>query len=461
MIDQVTRVRIQEAVDLIEKHGSVSAAARASGIPRSTLGDRYRQRAFLNADSQEAKARIEYTDKGLSNIGECINIDENRASGKLRLFILSADPRIQTEAEALAKAQIDTDIWEVDRILIKSYETGCKVESADADGHKTVMGVAVTPLFSITLTLKKIKNEEQFKAFRALVNELKEKPVAIPKITRPKLLAPERHLFEINLADHHFGKLAWGPEVLENYDLDIARDRYLGAMDELLADAKNYPIESILMVMGNDHYHVNNAELTTARGTSQDVDGRWQKVFRVGKIAAVDAIEMARGVAPVEVMIIPGNHDPEWCFFLGEVLAERYRGATDVTVDNRPLLRKYKHYGSSLIGFTHGDKEKMGDLPLVMAQEMKKAWAESTYREVHIGHLHKRSESKFTAGDTWNGVSVRRVPSLCGTDSWHHSHGYTGAVKSSDAYLWHWNNGLRRIFVVNAQDENASGQDAS
>ena len=461
----MTDAVIKEAISLVKEHGSITAAARASGIPRTTLSDRYRHRGNFDSDSDEERARGDYlraqaTPKPL--IGERIDIDENRSKGTLHLFVLSADKkRIETPEDAMAKANIDTDIWEIDRIQIKSYEQGCKIETTDAKGHKSVIGVAVTPMFGMTLWLKRIKMDVQLLAFKALVEDIKNTPISVPKIKRPKLTADDRYLFEISLADMHFGKLAWKPEVLEDYDLEIAERRYLAAQNDLLVGIQSYPVEEILMIVGNDHFHLNNADNTTARGTSQDVDGRWQKVFRVGKMATIKAIEMARAVAPVNVMIVPGNHDPEWCFFLGEVLAERYRDAKDITVDNRPLFRKYKHYGQSLIGFTHGDKEKMQSLPLTMAREMKKQWADSTYYEIHMGHLHKRAEHKFVAGDTYNGVTVRHLPSLTGTDAWHHTSGYTGSIKSSDAYLWHKSRGLSRVFVVNSLEEDVQSPDAS
>ena len=464
MSKQLNLDDIQAAVDLVEEHGSIGAASKAAGIPRSTLCDRYARRDLLDPESEESKALVAHRQAVASGgvmAGECLDIDENRTKGKLHLFILSADKRIETPEEALKKAQIDMTVWEVDRVQIKSYEQGCKVERSDSNGRKVTVGVAVTPMFGISIWLKKIKPDTQFDAFRMLVDELKTHKPKHPKIVRPRLRGADRNMYEISLADHHFGKLAWKPEVLENYDLDIARERYMGAMNDLLFRVKNYPIDKILMIVGNDHFHVNNADLTTAKGTAQDVDGRWQKVFLTGKLATIDAINLARAVAPVKVMTIPGNHDPEWTYFLGEVLRERFHDCKDVEIDNRPMLRKYEKYGVNLLGFTHGEHGKMADLPLAMAREMKQQWADATYYEVHTGHLHKRKETKFNAGDTWNGVGVRILPSLCGTDSWHHEHGYTGGVKSSDAYLWHVSQGLSGVFVVNAQDENAKGPDAS
>ena len=476
---------IQVAIDLVEKHGSIAAAARAAGMSSSTLSDRYARRGELDPNSEQAKARNQYerckkdtaaedaqkrvdavaiaeADKlAKSAIGEVVDIDENVASGKLNLYILSKDARIQKPEEALKKAGIDMDIWEIEKLHIRSYEMGCKVEIPNDKGHKVMRGVAVTPMFSISINLKRIVDEDEFKAFRSLVEEMKATPIRAAKITRPVRHDEDKFLFEISLADQHFGKLAWKPEVLENFDLEIAEARYLSAMNDLLYGIKPFNVEEILMIVGNDHFHVNNADLTTARGTAQDVDGRWQKVFTVGKMATIRAIEMARTVAPVNVMIIAGNHDPEWCYFLGEVLTERYRNVKDITVDNRPVFRKYKQYGKTLLGFTHGDKEKLDSLPLTMAREMPQAWADSTYHEFHLGHLHKRTEYKYTAGDTFNGVTVRRLPSLTGTDSWHHTHGYSGGHKSSDAYLWHNRKGLHRVFVVNAEDEDAHSPDAS
>ena len=79
---------------------------------------------------------------------------------------------------------------------------------------------------------------------------------------------------------------------------------------------------------------------------------------------------------------------------------------------------------------------------MIMAQENPTAWAMSYYREFHLGHLHHKKEGRFNATNELQGVMVRHMSSLSGTDSWHHKKGYIGARKSAEAFLWDKEKGL-------------------
>jgi len=96
----------------------------------------------------------------------------------------------------------------------------------------------------------------------------------------------------------------------------------------------------------------------------------------------------------------------------------------------------------------HGDRDDapIKDLPLIMAQEKSEAWSRTKHKEWHIGHVHKRKESNFIAGDTFNGVHVRVIPSLTGTDAWHYQHGYTKNEKMAESFLWDYEEGCVGIF---------------
>jgi hypothetical protein len=55
---------------------------------------------------------------------------------------------------------------------------------------------------------------------------------------------------------------------------------------------------------------------------------------------AQEVIDKCASIAPVDVIIIPGNHDEERTFYMGDALACRYEGNPNVTVDNSPKTRK-------------------------------------------------------------------------------------------------------------------------
>ena len=94
-----------------------------------------------------------------------------------------------------------------------------------------------------------------------------------------------------------------------------------------------------------------------------------------------------------------------------------------------------------MLGFAHGNKEKKR-IEKIMQVEASHLWSDSLYREFHLGHLH--SEQVTEDG----GIIIRNLPSVTGTDAWHHDSGYVGAVRKCMCFLWDKNKGLDTIFNV-------------
>lgn len=243
--------------------------------------------------------------------------------------------------------------------------------------------------------------------------------------------------------DAHFGLLAWGAETGESYDLGIARARYGAAVNDLAEKIAPYRPAKIYLPLGNDFFHINNPEgCTPASHHHLDVDGRLGKVFDAGVNAVLDSTRTLLDIAPVEYIWIPGNHDPETSYFLCKVIQAFYHGKKHVAVDIGPSPRKYRHFGCNLIGYTHGNEERHADLPTIMASEMKEAWARSTCYEFHIGHTHKRKETRYLAADTFGAVVVRTIPSIAGTDAWHFKKGYVKGNRVAEAFVFSHADGL-------------------
>ena len=221
---------------------------------------------------------------------------------------------------------------------------------------------------------------------------------------------------------------------------------YVDAVEDLLSKSASYNIEKILLPIGQDFFHINNAENTTVKGTAQDVDGRPHKVFEAGYMAVIKAINNCLRTAPVEVLWIPGNHDRETSYYLAKYLEAYYRNTDHVTVDAGSKSRKYYHYGVTLLGFTHGNEEPHRDLPIIMASECSDIWNAVTCREWHVGHFHKRKETRYLAGDSFGAVGVRILPSLSGTDKWHYDKGYVNSHRVAEAYLWNLETGYAGHF---------------
>jgi hypothetical protein len=62
-------------------------------------------------------------------------------------------------------------------------------------------------------------------------------------------------------------------------------------------------------------------------------------------------------------------------------------------------------------------------------------------------HFHKKKQTRFIAGDTFNGVGVTILPSLTATDSYHYRHGWVKPHRAAEAYLWSKDKGLSNFMV--------------
>jgi len=341
---------------------------------------------------------------------------------------------ICTLDQLLAKAQVDLKQWKVDRFLVNKYSVATKNEDTG--------DVTVTDLFQVKATLIPVPGFAEAEALRLVIDDLRAEAVRSvgrrPRATfKSALPNDDEVLLEISPFDVHHGKLSWAQETGVPYDAKISAGYFTQAVQNLWHRGQAFPVRRVLLVLGQDFFTADNSADTTTAGTPQHVDSRFAKNFRSGWQVMRDAIEFLRErcAGGVDVMIIPGNHDTDTAYCAGEVLSAIYEHTEDVRVDNGPSLRKYFRYGVNLIGFTHGDKEKHAQLPLIMATERPQDWSETTTREIHVGHLHHSKSTTFVSGSEHNGLRVRILPSLSGTDSWHHSHGYL-AKQTAEAYLW-------------------------
>jgi len=341
--------------------------------------------------------------------------------GKKTGIATSVSRNIRTLDDLLAYADVDLKVWEVERFVVNKWEVGAK----DAKDQ-----VQVTPLFQCKAWLKR-KVAGATESLTGLLGVLSK---TAPKLKKCRYANRSGNALELAIVDPHHGKLAWGKETGESYDLKISTRLQEEAVAYLLDTAAPFKPEQILMAVGNDYFHTDNTSGSTTAGTPQDCDVRWQKQFTEGVRSMIDGVLLARKVAPVQIIIVPGNHDTMTAFCLGSVLAARFHNVPDVHVNNEPMMRKYWQWGKCLLGLTHGNNEKVASLPLIMATEVKDQWAATKFREIHIGHFHKKMEVSFKSADEFNGIRYRVLPSLTPADAWHKMHGYA-AIRAAEAFV--------------------------
>lgn len=345
--------------------------------------------------------------------------------------------RICTLEQLLEHCKVDLSIWEIERWICNKWEVGSapKATGSSKNWIRESSKLVVEPLFQVKATLVKKK---AVIAVKAEIEDLKTEAKKTAKvIAAPKYRTSEDNLLEISIPDLHFGKLAWADETgWENYDLKIAEECYRKALAALLDRTKQYSYKKICFVVGNDLLHSDNPQGTTTKGTHVSCDGRFQKTFRKVRSLICESIEQLRGISPVHVVIVPGNHDQLAAWHLGDSLESYFHKTASVTIDNEPRLRKYIQFGRVMLMFTHGDKGKREDYPLVMATEEPEMFGSTFWREAHTGHRH------HTKLDEKHGVRVRILPALCSADDWHSENQFIGNIRSAEAYMWHSQEGL-------------------
>ncbi len=344
---------------------------------------------------------------------------------------------INTIEQALVAANVDMEVWKVRRGKVNSWQTTMKVKNIKPGTDQVVEEIVSRTNFQVLVDLEPRIKTSIDAGLKMLLDRLSERAAERPKTVAPLKHPTDEFVFEIALFDAHFGKLAWNAETKQgDYDIQTAEEYYVNACQRLLEHASSFKIEKILFPFGNDFFHVNNPEGLTPTGRHQlDMDTRLPKIWTAGKMAMIKALDFCLQVAPVELVWVPGNHDPETSFFLTEVLAAYYRGNRHVSVDNSPAWRKARLYGNFLVAFTHAATEKIQKLPNMMLVEFPEMMVKARFKEWHIGHIHKKDEYKFQPTMTEAGVIVRRIPALSKIDAWHYRYGFVDAVPAGEAFL--------------------------
>lgn len=367
--------------------------------------------------------------------------------------IICSSKRMLSKDDIINQFKIDLDTWEIERFRVSTsegYRKDRQVEWDVEDGHTTHGRVRdsgkmlIVPLYRIEVRFIKKKTADAHNAIRDMIEDAKRFAPVYKKINYPK--QEKGMLYEIAMFDVHFGRLTWDEESGDSYDIKLATKAIKSSLMKLLYYVKEMPIERILFPMGNDFFNVDNKFNTTTNGTPQQEDTRWQKTFRKGRELCVWMIDTCSQIAPVDVLIIPGNHDQQRAFYLGDSLESWYHNSKDVTINNDAMGTKYYSHGNTLLGFTHGADIKLEKLPFIMAYDQPDLWASTKYREWHTGDKHHKKDL-IPMADESSGMVVRIIRSLVAFDAWTFNSGYR-SIRASESFLWSKDMGLAAQYTA-------------
>lgn len=414
-----------------------------------------KSRGLTNAQiAKETKTAVGTVSKVLQGYGK--NTDKN-LPGEVNLPV---DGRNDTEGcgdtvivttkplsvEDMVKLfKIDTSRWVCTNFktnIWQGFYKASKITKRTADGTNTQAAHEKVALFQTTCSWKRVMTETME---LALLDFLRAEVRPLPKPRLPQIKKGDKvgsgALAVWGLWDAHLGMYAWHAEVGESMDLTKAVSRVTNNLDDMAAKLTAWPdrVEKIVMPVGNDFMHYDNARQRTTYGEHHlDADGRYGKVFQAGLKCLIYSIERALDVCDdIEVVFVPGNHDMHSGYALCVALSQRFFNDERVKFNLSPNPRKRFVYGETLIVFDHGQKATPVQLARIISEENRDVWGGCRFREVHVGHIHQARVREYESVTPTNGVKVCVNPALCNIDMYHHESGLIGEpVKSVEVRLY-------------------------
>jgi hypothetical protein len=347
---------------------------------------------------------------------------------------------VKTLEQLYRVCEVDTKEWECKTFKCRAWTTGMKLKVKTGTVDKKPVyehrkDFIQNYLVSATLTRKTPRD----KSLQLLLQEIAASKLKLPTYNRPAIRSAVRRALEVSVLDPHVGLKCFAPQSDHTWSFGQCEQAFMSTVESLLDLAKVHgPFEEIVVPFGNDFLHADNLLGTTTAGTPQPESQSLAEAYLRAEKLGLWLVDRLRQIAPVIVKAVPGNHDYVTSFTLARLIKAFYDGAKakDVTVDASPAPYKFYQYGTTLIGYDHGQAISPIRLASLMANETRRTgWAEAGYCEWHLGDQHRKASSKPSTFEE-QGVSVEYLPGLTPANEWHKKHGYNWQKRGGTAFVY-------------------------
>ena len=387
------------------------------------------------ATASEAKRKEKKTGRSQKPF-ETTEVENDKDEDKGTSVITTRSLDVKTIEDALRIAEVDRDVWEVERSKVNSWEVTIGKRSTGTGQPETYTN------FQVTVWLRRIAGPVL--ALREILDKIESKSPVCPKIRYPtesilaskKASGVQREL-EISLSDIHLGLRAFAGDSDVDWNIFDAEAMTMEVLEKLLILAEPYgPFERVILPFGNDFLHSDNVYNTTTAGTIQPEADAWKHSLIRGEYLAIAMIDRLLKVAPVKVYSVPGNHAMHTEISMARTLFAWYHNNENVDIDAGFSSFKFHDYGVNLIGFEHGHSIRQTlRLAGLMANSCRLLWEKARYCEWHLGDQHRKGSGRPSTMAE-QGVSVEFLPSLVPANSWHKIHAFNYQKRAGMAFVW-------------------------
>jgi hypothetical protein len=276
-----------------------------------------------------------------------------------------------------------------------------------------------------------LDHQKKLDLIQEVIDELKQDITPCQPIPLSGWLQPDDLLNFYVLSDIHLGALSWGEETGSDWDISIAEETIVQALQHLIQHApasKN----GFFCQLGDALHTDGLSPVTPSSGHVVDVDSRYHKIVRASiRIFRKVIAMLLEKHETVSVLMAQGNHDLSGSVWLQEVFAALFENNNRCQIIVNPSPYYSVKFGRVFLGMHHGHRSKMEKLVSVFTG--KKYWesiGECRQAYIHTGHQHHREVKEF------NGGIVEMHPTLAAPSSYE-AHGGYDADRSMACITYH------------------------
>ena len=347
----------------------------------------------------------------------------------------TTNPANMSPTELAVMFDVDLEIWKFESFVAKSWNTTMKGDDEDQPVIMT-RNYSVAAKWKRKATFDVVTEDDIISLYQKLMTSPPVVDVYDYVKNNPSFDGSNNTLV-LGIVDAHIGKLAHNSESDDRYNIKKGISMYEAIAQQLIQRSLAVGFKKIVIPVGNDFFQFDKDSETT-KGTRVDSDSRGPKLFDEGTELLARVIEYASQFAPVEVILVRGNHDFNMSFYAYRFLYAWFRKNKNVKVHRSIKARTYMRFGLTLVGFTHGEKEQKR-LFKIMHQEARKLWGLTLYAEWVTGHGHHEEVEEEP------GIKRRMLPAMSLQDAFEREMAYN-SLSASQALIY--NDNQRGLFAM-------------